>query len=107
MVFLHGLGLGLTQYKMFLSHLFRLVNDRPILVPLQPHVSQEIFHPRYLRPMDRHECADALAGLIEHLGWARRRHEDALSSPEPDASAGVTVLSHSKYASTISPVNRC
>ena len=69
-VFLHGLGLGLLQYHVFLSHLLETFTDRPILVPLQPQVSQDIFHPLFLKPLDRYQMADRLAGLIEELGWA-------------------------------------
>jgi len=96
-VFLHGLGLGLTQYKLFLSHFFAAVPDRPILVPLQPHVSQEIFHPRYLNPMGRHESAAAISGLMVKLGWVKQPSEE--SEVEDccgvDMKPGVTVLSHS------------
>ncbi|KAI0347262.1 hypothetical protein BDW22DRAFT_1480926 [Trametopsis cervina] len=95
-VFLHGLGLGLTQYKIFISHLLKAIPDRPVLVPLQPHVSQEIFHPRFLRPMGRHESAKALAGLLLDLGWVNQPTDE--SEPE-DASRvekpGVAVVSHS------------
>ncbi|GJE84212.1 alpha/beta hydrolase [Phanerochaete sordida] len=93
-IFLHGLGLGLTQYKMFLSNLLRAAKDRPVLVPLQPHVSQELFHPNYLKPMNRHQSADVLAELLEELGWARRRSDDSDSSVSEEPK-GVTVLSHS------------
>ncbi|THG99314.1 hypothetical protein EW026_g3004 [Hermanssonia centrifuga] len=93
-VFLHGLGLGLTQYSMFLSHLLQAVNDLPVLIPLQPHVSQEIFHPRFLKPMSRHESAAALAGLLQELGWVKGRDEDG-DIVQEDAPAGVTVVSHS------------
>ena len=95
---MHGLGLGLTQYKMFLSHLFREVQDRPILVPLQPHVSQEIFNPEFYTPMSRHEYAETLAGLLEELGWAARRDDDEreLNIPDEDSHSGVTMFSHSK-----------
>ncbi|KAI0702899.1 hypothetical protein BC835DRAFT_1320187 [Cytidiella melzeri] len=95
-VFLHGLGLGLTQYKLFLSHLLTAVPDRPVLVPLQPHVSQEIFHPRYLKPMGRHECAKAVASLLVYLGWVNQPSEE--SEPEDSTKVdkpGVTFISHS------------
>ncbi|KAI0773436.1 hypothetical protein BC629DRAFT_1583095 [Irpex lacteus] len=95
-VFLHGLGLGLTQYKIFLSSLLKAVPDRPVLVPLQPHVSQEIFHPKYLRPMGRHESANALAGLLVELGWVDQPTDE--SEPEDSTRVkkpGVTVVSHS------------
>ncbi|KIP10713.1 hypothetical protein PHLGIDRAFT_65260 [Phlebiopsis gigantea 11061_1 CR5-6] len=93
-VFMHGLGLGLTQYQLFLGDLFHAVNDRPVLVPLQPHVSQEIFHARYLRPMGRHESADVLAELLVKLGWARDQTKDVDVAGQEDAN-GVTVVSHS------------
>ena len=96
-VFLHGLGLGLTQYRLFLSHLFHAVRDRPVLVPLQPHVSQEIFHSRYLRPMGRHESSDALAELMTELGWVGNKTEDVDAPIVSQGHVkGVTVLSHSK-----------
>ena len=67
---MHGLGLGLTQYWRFIQHLFTALSDRPVLVPLLPHVSQELLHPRFLRPLGRKEMVEHLAGLIEKLGWA-------------------------------------
>ncbi|KAL1946843.1 hypothetical protein VTO73DRAFT_14947 [Trametes versicolor] len=108
-VFMHGLGLGLTQYRRFLVHMFRSLPDYPILVPLLPHVSQEILHPRFLRPMGRTEMTTCLAGLLAKLGWADlddpssdasdseekdpgnwRKASDSLRTPK-----GVTMLSHS------------
>lgn len=107
---MHGLGLGLTQYRRFLVHMFRSLPDYPILVPLLPHVSQEILHPRFLRPMGRTEMTTCLAGLLAKLGWAdlddpssdasdseekdpgnSRKASDRLRTPK-----GVTMLSHSK-----------
>ncbi|KAI0719588.1 hypothetical protein C8T65DRAFT_706265 [Cerioporus squamosus] len=104
-VFMHGLGLGLTQYCGFIKQVLVALPDHPILVPLLPHVSQEILHPRYLRPMGRKEMTECLAGLIAELGWAD------LDVPSPETSdseeksvaagsptkvpKGVTMLSHS------------
>jgi hypothetical protein len=73
------------------------VPDRPVLVPLQPHVSQEIFHPKYLSPMGRQESANALAGLLVELGWVNAptdesEPEDTTKLEKPE----VTVVSHSK-----------
>ena len=83
---------------MFLTQLMRAVPDRPILVPLQPHVSQELFHPRFFKPMARDEYAATLAGLLEELGWAKRRNDDDEELPisASNSSLGVTVFSHSK-----------
>lgn len=112
-VFLHGLGLGLLQYHLFLSSLLETVTDRPILIPLQPQVSQDIFHPLFLKPLDRHQMADRLAGLIEELGWATllsndknikemdSKEKEVESSQIKDTGKGVTILSHSKYTSFI------
>ena len=112
-VFLHGLGFGLLQYHVFLSQLLETFTDRPILVPLQPQVSQDIFHPLFLKPLDRHQMADRLAGLIEELGWATllsngkstkemdSKEREVESSQVKDTYNGVTILSHSKYTSLI------
>ena len=107
-VFLHGLGLGLLQYHGFLSQILESFTDRPILVPLQPQVSQDIFHPHFLKPLDRQGMADRLAGLIEELGWAtlplngKNTNEmdsegrEVGSSQVRDTGKGITLLSHSK-----------
>ena len=112
-VFLHGLGFGLLQYHVFLSQLLETFKDRPILVPLQPQVSQDIFHPLFLKPLDRHQMADRLAGLIEELGWAsllsNGKNTKEMNSKEVGSSQfkdtgtykGITMLSHSKYTSFI------
>lgn len=106
-VFWHGLGLGLTQYKVLLSDLMRTMPDRPLLVPLQPHISQQVFHSRYLTPMGRHETVECLVGLMEELGWVSKQRkdldgsetetetEDQISRPI-DGRKGITMLSHSK-----------
>ena len=103
-VFWHGLGLGLTQYRMFLSHHLRTFPDRPLLVPLQPHISQEFFHASFLQPMSRHQTAECLAGLLKELGWVRQKDKyttDTESESEETSSnktpgRGVVMLSHSK-----------
>ena len=107
-VFLHGLGLGLIQYHVFLSQLLETFTDRPILIPLQPQISQDIFHPLFLKPLDRHEMANQLASLIEELGWATSISNDKIAKEidcEEEAkphrtenfNRGITILSHSKY----------
>ncbi|KAI0677587.1 hypothetical protein C8Q78DRAFT_960231 [Trametes maxima] len=108
-VFMHGLGLGLTQYRRFLGHLFTALPEYPVLVPLLPHVSQEIFHSRFLRPMGREEMTQCLAGLLAELGWAGSSEpssdtsdseEKTVSESEESTTTvrtpkGVTMLSHS------------
>ncbi|KAI0796702.1 hypothetical protein C8Q75DRAFT_710801 [Abortiporus biennis] len=104
-VFLHGLGLGLTQYKLFLSHLLDAVPDHPVLIPLHPHVSQELFHPRYLQPMGRRESTETLAGLLQELGWVippkdNSSESDSSDTDEHEGHSGVVMISHSNGSFT-------
>jgi len=106
-VFMHGLGLGLIQYAHFLETIFKAEPDRPFLVPLLPHVSQEIFHSRFLRPIGRHESAKCIGGLLRELEWVEKDDEvvgaeEAETGQVEDAEkslakppTGVTMLSHS------------
>ncbi|RDB16848.1 hypothetical protein Hypma_002467 [Hypsizygus marmoreus] len=109
-VFLHGLGLGLLQYNSIIMHLLQSFTDRPLLILLQPEVSQDIFHPGYLRPMGRHHTADRLARLMNELKWVEydvgddKEGETSLDSEEERAivqalfgkrGRGVTMMSHS------------
>ncbi|KIJ70039.1 hypothetical protein HYDPIDRAFT_104722 [Hydnomerulius pinastri MD-312] len=97
-VFFHGLGLGLMQYKSVLSGLLRNFSDRPLLVPLQPNVSQDIFHPRFLKPMTKREMTACLSGLLKELGWVSSLEagEDSSSSAKGlQKGGGVVMLSHS------------
>lgn len=102
-VFWHGLGLGIVQYNSQLVDFMTLLPDRPLLVPLQPHISQEIFHPRFLVPMGRRETVECMTGLLEELGWVAKRKKDT-SDMDKDISVsyyapsrnGVTMISHSK-----------
>lgn len=98
-VFLHGLGLGLMLYGFFLSRLMEAVPDHPVLILLHPDVSQEIFHPRFLAPMGRHETAEALGSLLQELGWVDRREKGCGDLTENISliPTGVTIISHSKY----------
>ncbi|KAJ4478210.1 hypothetical protein J3R30DRAFT_3333115 [Lentinula aciculospora] len=105
-VFLHGLGLGLFQYHNFLSHMVQESADRPLLIILQPHISQNIFHPRYLAPMPRKQTTKTLASLLAAFGWADlETNSSSLNTSEDEVNntldiqsrrrSGVTILSHS------------
>jgi len=99
-IFLHGLGLGLFQYHYMIRDLCHQFPDRPLLIPLQPHVSQNIFHPQFLNPICRHDLADRLAGLMVELGWVDAVLKDSDEDLSKDAACatstrGVTMLSHS------------
>lgn len=103
---MHGLGLGLFQYNIVLTHLLDTFLDRPLLIPLQPHVSQGLLHSRFLKPPTRHEMADRLASLMSKLGWVHlpiegvdsetSEEEKDISKPVKKIKKGVTMLSHSK-----------
>lgn len=109
-VFLHGLGLGLLQYHSIIAHLFKKFPDHPILILLQPQVSQDFFHPHYLKPLSRDDMADRLAGLLQELGWVslkgpkrdleREEEKEVATSLLGDPQKGVTLLSHSKYVTS-------
>jgi len=99
LVFLHGLGLGLFQYHRMIKDLYHHFPDRPLLIPLQPHVSQDIFHSRFLDPICRNELADRLGALMTELGWVDLYKEDSDDDLSKEAACkptlGVTMLSHS------------
>ncbi|KAG5650588.1 hypothetical protein H0H81_011727 [Sphagnurus paluster] len=112
-IFIHGLGLGLLQYNSVLRHMFKQFSDRPLLIILQPQISQHIFHPRYLKPMTRQETSDRLARLIASLGWVNYNiHDEKVASDDSGeekgdsplrarrCSRGVTMLSHSNGSYT-------
>lgn len=110
-VFLHGLGLGLLQYHRLIATLMSDYPNRPVLVPLQPQISQDFFHPDFLNPPSRHQMADSLANLLRDLGWVKLEYDTAaveaadvgpqeqseVEKSLVDSPQGVTMLSHSKY----------
>ncbi|KAF7301736.1 hypothetical protein MIND_00739200 [Mycena indigotica] len=94
-IFFHGLGLGLLQYHPLLMDLRHHFKDRPLLFPLQPHISQNIFHSKFLDPPSRRDLADLFAGLLHQLGWVDLSSTDEDLSRDASRSRTVTVLSHS------------
>jgi hypothetical protein len=98
-VFIHGLGLGLVQYVLFLTRLLATLPEHPVLVPIQPHISQDIFHSRFVSPMGRHETVQCLVGLLRSLGWVSRENDTGKPTTQKNIS-GVTMLSHSKFVSS-------
>ncbi|UZJ56812.1 hypothetical protein CBS101457_006132 [Exobasidium rhododendri] len=90
-LFLHGLGIGIGQYMAFLARLYK--HKDGVVILIQPHISADILHPRYLNPPDKDEQADSTAALlyklkmpkvttISHsngtmvLGWLIRKHPE-------------------------------
>jgi len=105
-IFLHGLGMGLVQYHRLLSRMVAEFPDRPILIPLQPHVSHNFFHPDFLNPLNRYQMGERLSGILQEFGWVNldSGKVDGTSTDELEVTPsqskssqrGVTVLSHSK-----------
>jgi len=94
-VFVYGLGIGLLQYSTIIYSFLTRVPDRPLFVLLQPHVSQQIFHPRFLVPKSRKETVITVRQLLIDFGWVpnpvhARKGETKSSKPR-----GVTMTSHS------------
>jgi hypothetical protein len=82
-VFLHGLGIGLGQYGSLVRYLRKtaLTHTHPLLIPLQPHISQAIFDPyNHLHPFQHHEFTALFRRVFRREGWTQ---------------SGVTILSHS------------
>ncbi|KAG9005756.1 hypothetical protein FRB94_001322 [Tulasnella sp. JGI-2019a] len=80
-IFMHGLGFGIAQYLFTIVFLLRkLPSNQPLIVPLQPNVSQAILHPTHLVPLPREQWVKGLKGIIDQFGGER---------------AGVTMISHS------------
>ncbi|PWN41832.1 hypothetical protein IE81DRAFT_291303 [Ceraceosorus guamensis] len=81
-IFLHGLGIGLGQYSTLINQLAtsHLASTHPILVPLFPATSQDIFDVNFLNPVGHHEMTATLRVIIQKEHWHR---------------CGITILSHS------------
>lgn len=70
-LFLHGLGIGIAQYSSLVHHLTssELAKTHPLLIPLQPHTSQNIFSKHFLQPVGHHEMVTALLKVMRQLEW--------------------------------------
>ena len=94
-VFLHGLGLGLSHYSVLITSLLRRFSDRPLLVLIQPHVSQRIFHGAFARPLGKRATVEGIIGAMKKHGFVPEddgSYESTIGVP----TTGVTMLSHSK-----------
>jgi hypothetical protein len=92
----------MLQYNNCITEFSDRFDDRPMLFILQPNVSQNFFHPRFLKPMSRHEFTEKLSGLLIKLGWATDpetgdiSEEDEVQTTLLGKGHGVTMVSHSK-----------
>lgn len=78
LIVLHGLGIGLAQYSSLVTFFLRspIFSHRPILILLQPNISQSILSSCYLRPFGHHETTSAFRRILTHHQWT---HIDVLS----------------------------
>lgn len=68
-VLLHGLGVGLAQYFILFSHLVKL--DQPIVLLLQPHISAEIWHPRFLDSPSKQDTVAAIKSTMDKYSFEK------------------------------------
>jgi hypothetical protein len=74
--------MGLPQYATLLGYLqkAKTLQDRPIVVLVQPHISMSFFAKNYLNPPNDQTCCAGLKRMAERWGFDK---------------SGMTVLSHS------------
>lgn len=70
-IFLHGLGIGLAQYHSLVQQLgaSKVAETHPLMIPLQPHTSQNLFSKHFLHPLGHHEMVRCLRVAMRDLGW--------------------------------------
>ena len=94
-VFAYGLGLGLLQYSRIIRSFLTRVPDRPLFILLQPHVSQQIFHPHFLAPKNRKETLITVRQLLIDFGWVPNPADAPKGDAKGSRPRGVTMTSHS------------
>ncbi|CDR98948.1 uncharacterized protein SPSC_06287 [Sporisorium scitamineum] len=71
LVVLHGLGIGLAQYASLVTFFLHspVFVHRPILILLQPNISQTIISPHFLKPFGHHETTSAFRSILTKRRW--------------------------------------
>ena len=69
--------------------LLQTLPSHPIIVPLQPHISMQIFHPRHLVPLTRAETVASIKLACRRWGF----YDDAKADKSGDE--GIVIVSHS------------
>lgn len=71
LIVLHGLGIGLAQYASLVTFFLHspAFAHRPILILLQPNISQSILSPHFLRPFGHHETTSAFRSILAKQRW--------------------------------------
>lgn len=68
---LHGLGIGLAQYASLVSFFLHspIFAHRPIVILIQPNISQSILSPSFLKPFGHHETTSAFRSILAKNSW--------------------------------------
>ncbi|KAG0139857.1 hypothetical protein CROQUDRAFT_54126 [Cronartium quercuum f. sp. fusiforme G11] len=76
-VFIHGLGLGLIQYTLFLNYLANSswARARPVMILLQPSISLAFFDRQHLSPPSKEDMTADMTKAIERLGFSETGFE--------------------------------
>lgn len=71
LIILHGLGIGLAQYSSLLTSLLSTpsLSSRPLVILLQPNISQSILSPAFLQPFGHHETTSAFRTILNLHNW--------------------------------------
>jgi hypothetical protein len=77
-----------TSYALIKS-LIKSLPDQPLLIPLQPHTSQSIFHTRHLKPWTRGEFVESITRTCTKFGFWIPPINGA------EVQGGCSILSHS------------
>lgn len=82
-VFIHGLGFGSDSFvnMSVIKKLCKTLGSHPLLIPLQPAISQHFFHKRHLRPYARKEFVRDVAAACERWGFFS---DQGISQVAPD-----------------------
>lgn len=68
-VFLHGLGIGLGQYLTFVRYLAS--SEKGVILMLQPNISTQIWHPKFLHPASVQDHVDAVKDVTKRFGVSK------------------------------------
>ncbi|KAK4048059.1 hypothetical protein OIO90_005960 [Microbotryomycetes sp. JL221] len=81
-MFVHGLGMGVVQYASMLSYLAKAktLQDRPIVILIQPHISMSIFTKYHRLPPSEKTLCQGVERMAKCWGFDK---------------SGMTILSHS------------
>jgi hypothetical protein len=77
------------QNHLLIKHLIKSLPTHPLLIPIPPHTSQSVFHPRHLRPWSRPEVVNVMKRICTKWGFWEEGDDQTPSK------GGVSMLSHS------------